>query len=164
MQKLGGNSTTKMKFKPRSPIDFIPDPIFFAELCNTINIKKPFGGDNIPLELINIETGRIKAYEELKQTLKEYTPHSLLFQARLVRTIKLKSDDIPTLDDIRSIAITELLQKLTEKAILHKIDQCVIPEEEGNFIPCKHSVQSPKEQTTETLYDLTLFFLFQSSF
>ena len=39
---------------------------------------------------------------------------------------KLKGDDIPTTDDIRPIAITGLMQKLTEKSILYKIGEKII--------------------------------------
>ena len=61
-----------------------------------------------------------------EKTLNDTNPNNIFFQARLVCINTLKGEEIPTLDDIRPIAITGLMQKLIEKAILSKIGDKIL--------------------------------------
>ena len=117
---------TKTKFFAYPPTEFIPNFPTFLRITNSININKSFGGENIPLELISSDKGKQLAFDQLRLTLSQSDPPESFFQARLVCMNKLKGDDIPTTDDIRPIAITGLMQKLTEKSILYKIGEKII--------------------------------------
>ena len=77
-------------------------------------------------ELIDNPLGRDIEFEQLRKTLNDTNPNNVFFQARLVCINKLKGEEIPTLDDIRPIAITGLMQKLIEKANISKIGDKIL--------------------------------------
>ena len=70
-QKLGANLKTKIKFPAYPPTEFIPNFPTFLEISHFINTSKSFGGENIPLELINNDTGKLLAYDQLRLTLSQ---------------------------------------------------------------------------------------------
>jgi hypothetical protein len=92
IQKLGGSNPIKIKFSAHPPNDFISDQLLFSisdqllllEIFKSINTKKSFGGDNIPLELIDNPLGRDIAYDQLRKTLNDTNPNNVFFQARLL--------------------------------------------------------------------------------
>ena len=92
---------TKVKFLAYPPIEFIPNFSTFLEMPHSINTSKSFGGDNIPLELINSDKGKLNllAYDQLRLTLSQADPPNTFFQARLLCMNKLKGEEIPTTDD-----------------------------------------------------------------
>jgi hypothetical protein len=97
----GNGNNYKITFPCKPPTQYFPTETQFLSIASSLNTKKAFGDEFVPLELVNDEVGLRIVYSQLKKVFS----HQNLFRSRLVCLNKLKDKSVPTKQDIRPIAI-----------------------------------------------------------
>ena len=115
------DSDAKNLFDCYAPVDQLQDFDSVSNLLDRINVRKSQGADCVPLSLSNRPQGRYMIAAHLLEIMQQKSPDPVYFQARLICLNKLKDDQIPTVLDLRPLAITGLNQKLVELILLDQI-------------------------------------------
>lgn len=96
----------------------IPSQEQIEQYIEKIDTKKSQGGDLIPLCILKTQLGKEIVLKAIQKAMKSDRPNKILFTSRLVCFNKNKNGAVPTLNEIRGIAVTGTIQKLIEHHLL----------------------------------------------